>query len=85
MKQRTRKTRNYTPRPIRPPTFSVTDMLITAHGETMEPIEAARLIGVSRWTVYRYRDTGLVMPAAGGRRVLTRSVAALIENQGAMR
>jgi hypothetical protein len=77
--------RPYKPHRINPPKLSYTEMLVMAHGETMGIVETAKALGVSRWTVYRQKDAGHFATTADGRRLQTRSVAAYIENQGAMR
>ncbi len=74
--------RQYKPRSIHPPQHSYTDMLVTAHGETMGRTKTGAVIGVSRWTIYRYVDAGILATAADGKRILTRSVASFIESQG---
>lgn len=83
-KMRTTSSRksSYKPKTINPPVLSLTEMWLTAHGETMSIAKTARVLGISRCTVYRHKAAGHFM-SAGGSRLLTRSVGAYIEAQGA--
>ena len=55
------------------------EVMARQHGETVRKDEAARILGVTRATVYSMLADGRLESCCEGRRVLTRSIAAYIE------
>jgi hypothetical protein len=75
-----RKT-TYRPRKINPPVYSLADQWAKMYGETVTQQGAAKMLGVSRWTIYTHVDAGH-FKKAHGTRLFTRSIAEYVETQG---
>lgn len=58
---------------------SLGDQWVARYGETMSKADAARMLGISRWTVYKHVNDGKYLETGDHQRVFTRSVAAYME------
>lgn len=74
--------RQYYPRkPLNPPQQTLADIWAAAYGETMTLSALARVLGVSRGTVYRHQAAGHFPNTFGGR-IITRKAAEYVERAG---
>lgn len=70
LEERTRKSL-WNEEPLRP---SKADELVSQHGEYVDKTVAARILGVTRATVYAMLADGRILSGCGGRRVDVRSI-----------
>jgi hypothetical protein len=63
---------------LEPKPMTLSEQWVAIYGETMTAATAARMFGVSRWTIYRHRDAGDF--EVSGSRILTRSLAEFVEH-----
>ena len=71
------------PKKITPPILPMADQWALMYGETVTQVQAGKILGVSRRTIFTHIEAGhFEVTKQGRRRVYTRSMAAYVEGQG---